>query len=68
MEVLYLMDKLNASDTFYHELSMLLPSTQWSYKIKKIRTEMQYEWLPKKKDSQSYQNHTMECTVVWMKG
>ena len=34
------MDKFNASDTFYHELSMLLPSTQRSYKIKKVCTEM----------------------------
>ncbi|KAL5491695.1 hypothetical protein EMCRGX_G017032 [Ephydatia muelleri] len=35
-KVLYLMDKFNASDTFYHELSTILPSTPRSYKIKKI--------------------------------
>eukprot|EP00731_Ephydatia_muelleri_P038523 Em0792g2a len=34
------MDKFNASDTFYHELSTILPSTPRSYKIKKVRTEM----------------------------
>ena len=39
-QVLYLMDKFNASDTFYHELSTILPSTPRSYKIKKVRTEM----------------------------
>ena len=36
----YLMDKFNASDTFYHELSTILPSTPRSYKIKKVHTEM----------------------------
>ena len=40
LQVLYLMDKFNASDTFYHELSTILPSTPRSYKIKKVRTEM----------------------------
>eukprot|EP00731_Ephydatia_muelleri_P010822 Em0005g1408a len=40
LQVLYLMDKFNASDTFYHELSTILPSTPRSYKIKKVHTEM----------------------------
>ena len=34
------MNKFNASDTFYYELSTILPSTPRSYKIKKVRTEM----------------------------
>ena len=40
LQVLYLMDKFNASDTFHHELSTILPSTPRSYKITKVRTEM----------------------------
>ena len=29
IQVLYLMDRFNMSDKFYHELSMVLPSMHW---------------------------------------
>ena len=38
-QVLYLMDRFNVSDEFYHELSMFLPATPRSYQIKKVRTQ-----------------------------
>ena len=34
------MDKFNASDTFYHKLSMVLPMVPRSYNIKMLRTEL----------------------------
>ena len=62
MQVLYLMDKFNVSDSLYHELSMILTSTPRSYKIKNVRTEINVHLIDKRLTE--YQNHTTEYTAV----
>eukprot|EP00731_Ephydatia_muelleri_P007579 Em0003g1827a len=40
LQALYLIDRFNVGDKFYHELSMVLPNLPRSYQIKQVRTEL----------------------------
>ena len=41
MEVLFLLEKFDVSDEFYHELSMILPLPR-SYKVKRLRSDISH--------------------------
>ena len=62
-QVLYLMDRFNVSDKFYHELSMLQPTIPRSHRIKCVRSELNQS-LKTKMYRVPGPNHGVYCSLT----
>ena len=62
-QVLYLMDRFNVSDKFYHELSMVQPTIPRSHRIKRVRSELNQS-LKTKMYRVPGPNHGVYCSLT----
>ena len=61
-QVLYLMDRFNVSDKFYHELSMVQTTIPRSHRIKRVRSELDQS-LKTKTYRVPGPNHGVYCSL-----